>query len=98
MITDNEYSRAGISMHTNINAWNHFKQLDRDHKTKLYIVKGCFLVDEPKIVFFSIFIYLTLIQPGEGTFTLTDMSLDYLNASQTGLPGWIRVNLLEKLF
>ena len=35
--------------------------------------------------------YLTLIQPGEGTFTLTYMSPDYLHGSYTGLPGWIRV-------
>ena len=33
----------------------------------------------------------TLIQPGEGRFTHTYMSLDYLHASHTGLPGWIRV-------
>ena len=34
---------------------------------------------------------LNLIQPGEGGFTLTYMSADYLHGSHTGLPGWIRV-------
>ena len=34
---------------------------------------------------------LTLIQPGKGRFTLAYMSLDYLDAVLTWLPGWIRV-------
>ena len=36
-------------------------------------------------------ISLTLIQQDKGRFTLTYMSLDYLHASHTGLPGWMRV-------
>ena len=36
-------------------------------------------------------ITLTLIQSGEGRFTLTYISPDYLHGSHTGLIGWIRV-------
>ena len=36
-------------------------------------------------------VYLTLIQPGKGRFTLAYMSHDYLHGSHAGLPGWIRV-------
>ena len=36
---------------------------------------------------------LTLIQPGEGRFTLTYMSPDYLHGSHMGLPGWVRVKI-----
>ena len=42
--------------------------------------------------FDSIISSLTQIQPGKGRFSLTYMSLDYLHASHTGLPSWIKVN------
>ena len=38
---------------------------------------------------------LTLIQPGKGRFALAYMSPDYLHGSHAGLPGWIRVKVIN---